>query len=76
MLNWEPGPTGGLVAVTPFCRMSIWSIGSNKRYLAAIDGRFRNRLACIEDLPSEDAARAWCEGAYRELLSAELARLG
>lgn len=70
--TWEPGPTGGLVAQTPFCSLSVFrQQGRRERYAGRIEGH-RGRLASIDDLLSEAAAQRWCEGTYRELLEAEL----
>ena len=76
MPTWQPGPTGGLVAQTPFCYMIIFrQEGRKERYSSYIEGQNRGRLAANHDLPSEDVAKIWCVEKYRALLLAELATL-
>lgn len=76
MLNWQPGPTGGLVAQTPFCYCMIYrQQGRRERYTARIEGQNRGVLAINNDLPSEEVAQAWAEQEYKVLLQAELARV-
>jgi hypothetical protein len=49
--------------------------GRKACYAAGIEGVQGQRLAKTEDFPSEDAAQAWCEATYTELLKAELVRV-
>ena len=75
-LKWEPGPTGGLVAQTPFCCCMIFrQQGKKERYIGRIEGQNRERLAVNNDLPSEDVGKIWCTEKYRALLLQELSSL-
>lgn len=73
-MNWNPGPTGGLSVQTSFCRLDVWE--NEGAYTGIVRGYFKDILIRRDDLPSEEAAQAWCEQEYKALLLAEVATLG
>lgn len=82
MLNWKPlSGEYSAIAQTAFAKLIVDVDMPNTRKADALryDARVEANAETLryrDDLPSMDAARAWCEGTYRELLAAELARLG
>lgn len=44
----------------------------NIRFIARVDNATHSRLSTVGNIPSMDAAKAWCEAEYRRVLQEEL----
>lgn len=71
-MDWHEAATGTLIAETSFVRLRVF--GGDGRYFARVETLKGAGLCVRSDLPTSDAARAWCEAEYKKLLAAELAR--
>lgn len=82
MLEWRQGlNVHSASAATAFASFRVfWDLKNTHtvdavRYDARVETINGASLRACDDLPTLDAAKAWCEATYAELLSAELARV-
>lgn len=76
-MEWDTHMTG-LAANAQLCfvKFRVNTYDGGNTFSAYIEHVKRAGLLCSQDnLPSLDAAKAWCEGEYKKLLVAELERL-